>query len=365
METNSNQSNSDQNSHIFKGNIIILHAFDVGDDIDLEKLKDSKDLIVQPLTMPKYFRNYHTPLAIDLPHPHTSSRCISTKIHNFGAISFTYQIPFEDTLENIKRELNDIDNIFTEQSVVDVGSVFKRIKQYIAKPKFFQTKSSYLIIQVDPKKDLLTIDELKKQHGGAIASMLRFETETLSEYQKDEILEDALGYFKGDLLVIDPEAAFVYDKEYSEILDFFEFANLQHLELRYFDRLLDQQLNYIYEGKAHLNPHLTSYLPFIGTTWRGPVDDLGRLKVDISVIVERLENSIKLVGETYFTQLYNNLVEKLDLKNLHDGINRKLDIIKDIQTVYQHKIDSTREDLLSVLVIILIAIEVLVAMSKH
>ena len=93
---------------------------------------------------------------------------------------------------------------------------------------------------------------------------------------------------------------------------------------------------------------------FIRMPWKGPVADLQKLRVDISVIIERLESSIKLTGETYFSELYSSLFKKLDLKNWHHSINRKLDIISEIRSVFQHKIDAIREDLLSTLIIILI-----------
>jgi len=348
---------------IFSGNIFIFHAFDVGYEIELDNIRNAQDIIVQPITMPKYFKNYHTPLAIDLPHPHTTTEFKSCRIHNFGPISLTYKIPFSRTLEDMRLELQDLENKFQEESVINAGSVFKKIKPHIMRPNFFHNRSSYVVIQVDQIPDKISIDAFKKEFGGIVASMLRFETETLSEYQKNEILEDAIGYFRRDMIVIDTEAAFVYDDQYEEILDLFEFANIQRLELRYFDRLLDRQLNLIYEEKLGKLP-LISYLPFIRVPWRGPIGDLGKLRADISVISERLENSIKLAGETYFSELYTILRTKLDLKNWNDSINRKLDIIGDIRSVFQHKIDAIREDFLTTLIIILIFIELLVGLLK-
>lgn len=350
-------------NHIFSGNIFIFHAFDVGDDINLDAIRTSQVVMSQPLTLPKYFKNYHMPLAIDLPHPHATSKFLSCKIHNFGAISLAYKIPFKDTLHNIRAKIDEIDDTFQEQSVSDISAVFKKIKKFIAKPKFFQTRSSYLVIQVDPEPEALDIATLKHRYGSVIASMLRFETETLSEYHKDEILEDAVGYFRGDLIVIDTEATFMYDDEYEEVLNLFEFANIQQLELKYFDRLLDQHLNTIYEGKPHKLP-LSAYMPFIGSSGNA-MADLGKLRVDISVITERLESSIKLVGEAYFSELYNLLVEKLDLKNWQESIGRKLEIIQDVRSVYQNQIDTIREDMLSVLVIILIFIELVIGLLNY
>ncbi|MCK5632396.1 hypothetical protein KAH94_01490 [bacterium] len=350
-------------AQIFSGNIYIFHAFDVGHEIDLKKIKNNKSLIFQSLRMPKYFKNYHTPLAIDLPHPHTSGKCKSCKIHNFGPISLTYKVPFKSTLEDLRIELLDIENEFQEESVANANSVFKKIKNNISRPKFFQTRSSYVVIQIDQIPKTLSVETFKKEYGGIISSMLRLETETLSEYQKNEILQGSMGYFRGDMIVVDTEAAFVYDDEHEEILDLFEFANIQSLELRYFDRLLDRQITLIYEEKYEKLP-LTYYLPFVRSPWRGPVGDLGKLRAEISVISERLENSIKLEGETYFSELYGLLTDKLDLKNWKEAINRKLAIIGDIRSVYQHKIDAVREDILTILIIALIFIELLVALFK-
>src|SRR5271155_1068942 len=105
----------DNLKQIFSGNIFIFHAFDVGDDINLEKVHSIRSINSIPHGLPKHFKNYHIPLAIELPHPHESTKNISCKIHNFGAITLTYQIPFTDTLENIRAEFNIINNQYHQQ----------------------------------------------------------------------------------------------------------------------------------------------------------------------------------------------------------------------------------------------------------
>lgn len=350
--------------YIFSGHLYFFHAFDVGDDINLEKLRASGEVTTTPLTLSKFFKNYHIPLAIEFPSGHLSPSCVSIKVHNFGAISFMYKVPFKDVLESIRKDLEALDQRFEMQSVADVEVIFKKLKNYITKPNFFHTRSSYVLIQIDPQPGLMDTVTLKDRYGSVIASALRFETETLSEYQKNEILAAAIGYFRGDLVVIDTEAACVYDDEYEETLEFFEFANIQHLELRYFDRLLDQQLNIIYEGRARKVP-LKAYLPFVGSLSKGPVDELGKLKVDISVITERLEGSVKLAGEPYYSELYSLLLEKRDLKNWKDAIDTKLDIIHDVRSVLQNKIDAIREDMLTISIIGLICIELVIGILNY
>lgn len=359
--TTETESKKEKIDHIFSGNILILWAYDVGDDISLEKIEASHDIIKTPLQLPKHFKQYNVPLAIELPHPRTHSHCISSKLYSFGAISLTYKIPFTDTLENLRLNCNELANKYQQQSALDAKSIYKKIEPFIIQPKFFQTSASYVIIQVDPQPAALDLTQLQKTYGSTIASTLRFETEILSEFQRNDILDSAIGYFRGSLIVIDVDAAFVYEDEYDDIIDLFEFANIQHLELRFFDRLLDQQINTIYERKQ-TTLSWGAYLPFFGTFFSDPVGQLSKLKADISVITERLESSIKIAGEPYYSEIHSVLVDKLDIKNWHDGIDRKLRIIEDVQTVFQQKIDANREDLFSVLIIILIFVEAMFGM---
>ncbi|MGE0010434.1 MAG: hypothetical protein AB7F19_00530 [Candidatus Babeliales bacterium] len=347
--------------HVFEGNIYIFYAFDVGDEINLAAVEKLEPIFTRPLNIAKYFKNYHLPLSIELPHPHSSGKCISVNLHTFGVISLMYKIPFEDTLENLKNELLEIDHDYQEQSVEDAQAVFKVIKKYVKQPNFFNLRTSYVVIQVDQQPNTLDVSQLKEKFGGVIASLLRFEKESLSEYQKNDILEGAHGYYRGDLSVIDTEAAFIYDEEYEELLPLFEFVNIQQLQLQYFDRVLDNQLYSAYQQEVRKTP-LKTYLPIIGTAMKDPVSQLAMLKVDISAIIERLESSIKLAGETYISETYSMLNTKLELDSWRASINSKLSIIEDIHMIYRHKTDAVREDILTVLIIILITIEVVVAL---
>lgn len=346
----------------FSGNIYIFASFDIGEDIKFEAVKKSKDVQVDKVHVSKFLKHYHLPLEIELPHPNESGRCISSKIHPFGAISLIYKVPINSTLQDLRQTLIDIDKKYQKQCIHDAYSIYKKIKPFILRPNFFQMKNYYTVIQIDTKKDFSGA-QFTEHYGHLVASLLRLETESLSDYQKEEILKSSTGYFKKDLVLIDIEAAFVYDPQHEDLLDFFELGNIQQLELHYFDKLLDAQLTTLYEQKTPKLPIL-SYMPFIGSRYFDPMGDLNRLKVDISVITERLESSIKIVGEAYVTEVYDLIVTQFNLRSWQKSINKKLNIIKDIRYVYQSKVDANREDLMSVLIIILIMIEVFFAMSK-
>ncbi len=81
-------------------------------------------------------------------------------------------------------------------------------------------------------------------------------------------------------------------------------------------------------------------------------------------MTERLENSISLAGDAYYSKLYSMLVKKFLLKERRDSINRKLDIIKDLYGVYQDRLDSIHEGILESVIIVLIAVEVLLALIR-
>lgn len=351
---------STQAHTIFSGNIYIFHAFDIGEDINLEEIEKAHIFLKRPTILPKYFKKYHIPLAVELPHPHETSSNFSCKLHSFGVVSLIYKIPFEGSLEDLRENISHIEHKYQEYSVSDATTIFKKIRPHITRPKFFHLRTSYPVIQVFPQMDA---SDMQEKYGNIIASLIRFENENLSEYTKDEILDAAMGYYRGDLIVIDSEGAFVADDEFEELIDLFEFANIQQLELQYYDKFLDQQLNTYYERKVR-RQKLSTYLPFVGMR-KTTTLDLGRLKVDISVIVERLENNIKLTGEAYYSEIYSTLATKLDLKRWKEALNNKLEILADLQEVYQNLINTTREDLLSVLVIILIFIELVIGILSY
>lgn len=357
--------NREELTDIFSGNIYIFHSFDIGDDINFDLIRTKRPVTIIPLRMPKYFKNYHTPLAIELPHPHTNAHCVSVKIHAFGALSLIYKIPFESTLHALQKNVKEIVDEHKEQSVIDAKSIFKKIEPYISKPNFFDIRSSYTLIQVDTQPEKLDLKNFQARYSNIITSTLRFETELLSEEQTKEMLESAVGYFRGERIIIDSDAAFAYDDEYEETLDLFEFTNIQRLELEYFDRVLDRQLNRIYDGREIQKLPVSAYIPLASSLITSPISDLVQLKVDISVIIERLENTIKLSGEPYFAELYSLLVDKLDLTSWRSAIDRKMNIIHDIQTIYQNKTDATREDSFSVLIVLLIFIEAVFGILEY
>ncbi len=345
----------------FSGNLYIFCSFDIGEDINLVKLEATQAIRTTPLVVPRYFRQYKAPVAVELPENTRIATLYTSKLYEFGAISLTYKVPFNQSLEDLRGLVIAIGAEYQERSLADAQFIFKRIEPFVIKPQFFQLRTTYTVIQPDVDSE---VDHkvLQERWGGTIAELVRFETETLAEYQKQDILDSAFGYYRGDFIIIDTEAAFVYDEDFAEFIDLFEFGNIQQLELMYFDQLLARRLNQLYERKEMSIPKRQLF-PVIGLP-RNPVAELGRLKVDISVITEQLQNSIKTANDPYLTELYNLLGEKLDLKGWKRAIDNKLDIITGINAVYYHRLETIRAEILEVLIIALIAIEIILGIVR-
>ncbi len=344
-------------THKFNGNILFFYLFDIGDQVNLEVIK-SQGLLTLSEGYLSPFKYYQAPLSFEPRGPDS----FFNKIYEFGVLSLCYKVPFSESLDQLKAEISALRAQYDQKSLEDAGQVYQSILPAIHKPSLYNLKWSYIVIQVNPVSEYNNPEDFKKQFGPKIASLLRLETHGLSDYQKDEILSSVTGYYGEDLIIIDSSASFIYDNEYHEALELIEAANLERLELQYFDRVLEKELRNQYTLEKHKIP-LLSYVPVLGRMFELPVSQLTRMRIDIAVITERLKNSIKLSGDAYYARLYSMLVKKLLLKEWRESIDKKLDIFKDLYTVYQDRLDSTHDRILTWVIIILIAAEVVLFMK--
>lgn len=364
---------------IFAGDIIFFYAYDVGDDIDLEQIKSQHLVPTYSTPLSAKFKNYHIPISYHLRGPNLISEgegheqfssadplgsvpegsdsrahCFAlSKIHGFGVLSYCYRIPFKGTFAQLKRSLIELKSEYDQLSDTYAHDTFKKIQSAITTPQFCNLKNDYFTVHVSPQRSTIPSGKLMEAYGGDIASLLRLEIDLLSFYQQDMILRSRTGYYGDELMVIDSGGAFVYDDTCYDSMELFEFVTIQVLELQYFDRLLDKRLHAFY----------TSQLDSVKSRSGMSIADLAQLRVDISVITERLENSIRMSGDEYYSDIYERLVKKLSLDRWREGVQRKLDIIRDLYEVRQ-----TGQDLLfhkrwTLVIVGLITFESVVALA--
>lgn len=350
------------------GNILLFYAFDIGEEVKIDSIKTRGLLSTYALPQSAYFKDYHVPLAFHLLENRENqvlqrTDAILNKLHHFGIVSFCYKVPFDDSFDNVKEKIIVEKQKYDEQSEKDARLIFDTISSEIVNSNFSNMKNDYFAVHVNPIPGKFTADDFKEMYGAKIASLLRLETQTLADYQQDEILSSITGYYGQDMIIIDSEGSFIYDDEFFEPMEFFESTNIQKLVLQYYDRFLDKQLNYFYQQKQHKIP-FSAAIPLLGQFADSPVARLARVRVDISVITERLEYSIKRAGDAYYSNLYTMLVEKMSIRDWRDSINRKLEILGDLRQVYHSQLDTIHDEILTLVIIILIALEVFFAFLR-
>ena len=173
-----------------------------------------------------------------------------------------------------------------------------------------------------------------------------------------ELGRRTIHYYQDDLVLVDYDAAIIVDEDDApDLVDIFEIASAQLLELRYYDAMLGRSFEQLLEDVRRARI----------TVWliRSPFRELARraaiLALELGQMTDRLERAITLVGDTYSSQIYRETALRFRLAEARAAVREKVTIIERMSEVLGHEIHARRDVVLELLVIILIGIEVVVA----
>jgi len=196
--------------------------------------------------------------------------------------------------------------------------------------------------------------DLLATHGGEVAQLLRGEREPLSDAERAEVLRHRLSYFATDVIVPTWNAAFVYDTEdASAVLDIIEFANSQLLEFRYYDQLLDAQLERIYP-ELQQPRGLQSWF---GRRLSRAARHLHTVFIEVNEVTDKTENALKVAGDVYTARLFTLVAARLGLDDWKASVREKLKTLDDI---YRFAVDQTsiaRGELLELTIVLILILE--------
>jgi hypothetical protein len=183
----------------------------------------------------------------------------------------------------------------------------------------------------------------------------------LSAAERADVLKHHFSYLETDLAVVDWNSAFVLEPSgATDVPDLLELATAHLLELRYYDALVDRELRSIYEEMAARGDQ--------GVLTRRYGKLLRRtaaLLLDLSEMVERLENGVKFVGDFYLARLYQAAVRRFRLPAWQETVLRKQRLLSDVNRMLSDAADTRRSELLEITIIALIAWEILYALLRH
>jgi hypothetical protein len=201
------------------------------------------------------------------------------------------------------------------------------------------------------------------QHADWIAGLVRLDAEPLSSGEIREATRLSLSYTARDLIVLDWAAGVVVDTECADTLQVIEFANVQLLEFRHIDDRLDDRLEAAYRL---IRPEKRKRWP--AGRWRlhgAAVRQVRELEIEATSLFERVDNALKLIGDHYLARVFEVAGARFHLRGWQQNIRRKLDTVGDVYDLLVQQAGGHRMEALEVTVVLLIALEIILAILRH
>ena len=188
--------------------------------------------------------------------------------------------------------------------------------------------------------------------------ILRAERRDLSTQEMEHALSNSISYYPEDVLIIDWDRAFIYDREeHTDHMSIIEFANTQLLDMRYYDRWLDSELELLYramqtEGERTPIFRVARYRHLSKRTML--------LMADVIWLTDRIDNSLKSIDTLYAARVHRAVSQKLYLDEWKSGLDKKLSALRDISSNLNMKIYNFRSVTLELAIVILILAEIVI-----
>jgi hypothetical protein len=299
------------------------------------------------------------PLIVRLPEIPEFGATVRAKIYDFGVVSVRISVPFTgdwDAYAALSRSMRRDPRLETRaRAALDV--VLSEIAGALDEPHAALVED-YFVFEVDRFSDAVESTTLVATAADRLAQLLLFEERPLVATEVAEALRVALSYFRDDLVIVQWDAAFVYDRsEGAEaIVDILEFANSQLVEFRTYDARLDQELDAIYA----LQPGRPLRRFERGRESADRANRVRYLLVDILELTDRTSNALKIIGDAYYARLYRAASGRLGLADWQRQIDTKLRSVAEIYRVFQDQAQYKRSEFLEFIIIALIAVEAVI-----
>lgn len=365
---------------IERGRILCYRVFDAGDTIALdvaEKRLTAKRVEVggplvegllipaRPLEVIIGECTVHIPsLGRDL-----NAQC-TAHVFDFGALSFVYEIEIDpgSTLERLTPlcdALYDAPEL-DRRAQLDRAKLMDRLGDSIEKPHDWKEVETYTIVFIE-KLTGVTVDghraslaELSRSE--AVAKLLLGETsdKPLSAATRDDVLKNSFSYLVDDLVIVDWNSALVIEPSGTRIVPFvLELATSQLVEFRYYDGILDHELERVYDYVEKARPRV----------FRSPYGALMRQVVrrfmELTEFTERVDNSIKSVGDFYLARVYLSAIGRFRVPDWRESVEAKLRLIARAYELLKGEVEVSRAQLLEIIIVVLIFVELVAALRGH
>lgn len=355
---------------IKKGKILVYRVFDIGSEINLDQVealfedkklkerfkidrKHNMSLIISSSPVSVQLGTFELKLVDKI----VSAELVA-KVWHFGTVSLCFQLPIEEgtSWEDLIRIASWIEKdqeieIFARSKATEFQQDIKHAIPVLNKWTMNEDYVTYFIQEFEgvsgPLSSLYERLEIP-------ALILAESKEVLSDSIKKNVLENIFQYSRDDFVLVDWNSALVIEPSGSmDVPLVIEFALNQLLEMRYYDDLLDQRLNTLYNEVVGRKKGLFS------NKYSRLAEEAGQIYLEISEIVENVENSFKTVGDFYLATIFRASSKRFRFDDWQKSINEKLGNLAEISRLLHSEVNESRNQMMEMTIVVLIMIEVI------
>jgi hypothetical protein len=365
LTTHVQQSAPSKPSGPLRGSVLVLIQYDVCEEIRLDELRrifPARTAEAHFKKAPAYVRYQRTPVEETIePLILESGERLAGEIkyYDYGVVSLEFELPFSgdwDTLIQLSCRWTS-DTNFEKLASRVVKQKLERAAPALVKPYTGEwLQEDYFIFHVREIEGApsTTATDLLGTHGDQIAQVVRGETATLSDGERQEILQSRISYYPSDLAVIGWNAAFIYDTPAGAetAIQLLQYANSQLLEFRHYDELLTVELEKVYD-----------FLEKGGTRtwarWRTAraASKLHTVWLDVNELTERADNAIKFLSDMFSARLYKLCASRVGVPDYKDLVKEKLETAEDLYRFMVEQFNQSRAFVLELMVVVILIIE--------
>jgi len=350
-----------------RGSVLVLIQFDVCEEIRLDVLRNIFGARTAEASFkhqaPGYVRYQRPPVEETLePLVLESGERLEGEIkyYDYGVVSLVFELPFSgnwDKLVQLSCRWTS-DTNFERLATRVVKQRLERAAPALVKPydlkKGEWLQEDYFIFHVRDIEGAPSANDLLAANGDQISQVVRGEMQTLSDGERQEILQSRISYYPNDLAVIGWNAAFIYDDPAGAetAIQLLQYANSQLLEFRHYDELMTKELENVYDFLETGGTGLWS-------RWRTAraASKLHTVLLDVNELTERADNAIKFLSDMFSARLYKLAASKVGVPDYKDLVKEKLQTAEDLYRFMVDQFNQSRAFVLELMVVVILIIE--------
>ena len=298
--------------------------------------------------------------------PIGATAAVTVRVYDFGVVALSLRVPATDmSWADYTALFNAMDaHVGTDSDGRLWEGILARVRSLLAEALVRPTASA-----IEEDYMIGTVHAFGAPFAGALQDhvdlvpLLSGEARALSDGARRDLLRQSFSYYTDDLVVVTWDRAFIYEpRGDSDVADVLEVANAQLLEMRYYDELLDDELPRMYKLVQSTRRTLNVLLP---RRYADLARQLYTLVAEVTELTEKVDNALQVTEDVYLARIYSSALDLFRVRTVSAAVNRKLAIIRDTYTALYDEANSSRAGLMELLIILLIAVEIVIALVRH